>query len=304
MAVLPNRLAMILLVRNEIDVIELNIRFHAAMGINKFLVMDNGSTDGTLEVLKNLQSDVELEIVENPKGLYQQSKWMTELARLAKSRFGVSHVIPNDADEFWVPRDFQSLPDFVDASAAVQSVHRYNRLLTAEQVERQYPFFASEYVVESPILYSGEIQKSNDNVSMQLVKISPKVIVQPRGLIKIKGGNHRADHMKRWSKTKNADIEVHHFPIRSYKQFHANIENRQHLLDKPNVKMGPHYRRWVKQILDGRLEEEFARLTPPVGQLEILQQVGVVQMEPRLAEALKATARSCVYSAGQYVVKA
>ena len=39
------RLVMTLKVRDEEDVIEDNLRFHGAMGVDFFIVMDNGSVD-------------------------------------------------------------------------------------------------------------------------------------------------------------------------------------------------------------------------------------------------------------------
>ena len=39
-------------VRDEADIIELNLRYHHAQGVDEFIVTDNGSTDGTLEVLE------------------------------------------------------------------------------------------------------------------------------------------------------------------------------------------------------------------------------------------------------------
>lgn len=39
------KITMTLLVRNEADILEDNIRFHHAMGVDSFIVMDNLSTD-------------------------------------------------------------------------------------------------------------------------------------------------------------------------------------------------------------------------------------------------------------------
>ncbi len=293
MAVLPSQLAMVLLVKNEIDIIELNIRFHARMGVSQFLVMDNGSTDGTLECLKTLQKEFKIIIVENPTGVYQQSKWMTELIRQAKTAFGATHVIPNDADEFWVPTGFNSLPEQTFADSSMQSIHRYNRVLTKELIATEGNYWSSPYIVESPIMYSGETQKFKPNISMQLVKISPKVIVKPKGLIKIKGGNHRARHWQFWTKANNPNITVHHFPIRSWQQFLTNIKNRQNILDKPNVKMGPHYRRWVKQLYENVLTNEFEQLTPTQQQVNALLEIGVLEQEDRLPLILAECAKEC-----------
>jgi glycosyltransferase involved in cell wall biosynthesis len=40
------------MVRNEADIIRLNLLYQKALGIDRILVVDNGSTDGTVEALK------------------------------------------------------------------------------------------------------------------------------------------------------------------------------------------------------------------------------------------------------------
>jgi glycosyltransferase involved in cell wall biosynthesis len=48
-------LVMTLKVRDEEDVIEDNLRFHRALGVDFFVVMDNGSVDRTPEILARYQ---------------------------------------------------------------------------------------------------------------------------------------------------------------------------------------------------------------------------------------------------------
>ena len=47
---------MTLIVRNEADIIEDNLRYHRAQGVDFFIALDNGSTDGTLEILESLRA--------------------------------------------------------------------------------------------------------------------------------------------------------------------------------------------------------------------------------------------------------
>ena len=84
---------MTMLVKDESDIVENNIRYHASKGVDGFIVMDNGSTDGTLDILQALTKEFDLDVISNPEATYQQSRWMTELARLAVDE--LTPFIPN-----------------------------------------------------------------------------------------------------------------------------------------------------------------------------------------------------------------
>ena len=50
----PVKVVGLYLVRNEVDLIELNLLHHFETAIDEAIVIDNGSTDGTIEVLASL----------------------------------------------------------------------------------------------------------------------------------------------------------------------------------------------------------------------------------------------------------
>jgi len=255
------RLVMTILVRDEADIIEANIRTHASLGVDAFAIMDNGSTDGTREILSKLEKELEIIIIDE-KGNYNQAKWMKQLATVAKNKLKADWVINNDADEFWLPKNGLNLKENLAFKGSVLTVQRYNMLL-----ESGKDFFDSSYHIENPIFYSKEKQLTSDKLSIILTKIAPKTIINPHGLIYLRGGNHKALHIASmrdylrsgYDKIKRfKDIEVFHYPIRGYTQFEKNIKNRKRLLESSKkVSMGPHYRRWVKLYNEGKLLEEF-----------------------------------------------
>ena len=111
------KLAMTLIVRNEADIIEDNLRYHRAQGVDLFIVLDNGSTDGTVEILERYERAGMLTLLHRPGTMLSiQRKGNTEIARLAYE-MGADWVFHNDADEFWWPFDgdlketFERIPE-------------------------------------------------------------------------------------------------------------------------------------------------------------------------------------------------
>jgi hypothetical protein len=93
-------------VRDEEDVLDVNLRYHRAQGVDHFVVTDNGSTDGTPEILRRYEAEDVLTLIEEPSTedfRDQAHWWVTRMARLAATELGADWVIYADADEFWSP---------------------------------------------------------------------------------------------------------------------------------------------------------------------------------------------------------
>jgi glycosyltransferase involved in cell wall biosynthesis len=94
------KLVAIARVRNEIDIIEAFVRHHAHH-FNKLIVLDDGSSDGTLQLLEKLKEIFpSLVVLRRPTIGYLQQQQMSLLLKMAVDRFGADWVAPLDADEF------------------------------------------------------------------------------------------------------------------------------------------------------------------------------------------------------------
>jgi hypothetical protein len=88
-------------VKDEIDIIEAFVRHNLAR-VNRLVVLDNGSSDGTLAVLRKLEAEgLPLDIVEDPSlGMYQGQRTNRLIREWAVGRHGADWVLPLDVDEF------------------------------------------------------------------------------------------------------------------------------------------------------------------------------------------------------------
>ncbi len=96
----PKRLVAISGVRNERDVIEAFVRHTTAL-VDHLVIQDNGSTDGTREILASLVGEgLPMTVKYNDSLGYSQSGWMTELMQEAAQDLEAEWILPLDADEF------------------------------------------------------------------------------------------------------------------------------------------------------------------------------------------------------------
>ena len=109
-------------VRDESDIIEAFVR-HNLAHVTRLIVLDNGSGDGTLEILNSLKEEgLHLDILHDPSPGKYLSQRMTRLMREhAIGRHEADWVLPLDADEFVSIRENGLLvPDAADADKPLE----------------------------------------------------------------------------------------------------------------------------------------------------------------------------------------
>ncbi len=90
-----------MLVRNEQNILPLSAGYLLhELNVDRLVIADNGSTDGTRTVLRRLASIDERVKWLDASGPYLQAEIVTGLAREAW-RDGADWILPNDADEFF-----------------------------------------------------------------------------------------------------------------------------------------------------------------------------------------------------------
>jgi hypothetical protein len=93
----------ITLVKDEVDLIEITLRHQLDQGLDAVIVADNGSTDGTTELLGRLSTELPLFVTSDAWSAHYQGVKMSLLASMARSA-GADWIVPFDADELWFAR--------------------------------------------------------------------------------------------------------------------------------------------------------------------------------------------------------
>jgi glycosyltransferase involved in cell wall biosynthesis len=146
------RVVAISCVKNELDIVEAFVR-HTLAHADRLVVLDNGSTDGTRQILRQLEGDgLALDVVDDPTpGHYQWSRMTVLMRDRAAGHHGADWVLPVDADEFVTGPELKSLlatdaapdrpfalqwktyvPDPTDDPAEPNPVRRIRHRLTRE----------------------------------------------------------------------------------------------------------------------------------------------------------------------------
>lgn len=185
------------MVRDEADIIESSVR-RMVDHVDRVLVCDNGSTDGTRELLERL----DVELVDDPDPAYYQSQKMTRLAALAAG-MGASWILPFDADEAWYSpfgRIADVLAEHPDACIAPAAV--YDHVATARDPIGE-PMTAMGWRRHQP----GPL---------------PKVACRAALPVTIEQGNHGACYPQ---ERPEGLLVVRHFPYRSPAQMVRKARN-------------------------------------------------------------------------------
>lgn len=98
---------------DEADIVEAFIRHHASL-LDLHILLDNGSSDGTVDILRALHAEgIELQVYQNASPVFSEALHNTGLYRLALQE-GADWVPFLDADELLCIRGPQSLAETLD----------------------------------------------------------------------------------------------------------------------------------------------------------------------------------------------
>lgn len=220
-------------VKDEIDVIEGVLR-HMADECDELIVSDNGSTDGTRDVLSSLVGDLPLTVLDDPEVGYYQSRRMSALAERAALEHGAEWIVPFDSDELWVQPYGRLREVLPGLPFPVALAGLFNHVRTGDDLDDPDPFRSMVWRLEQP-----------SKLGKVAFRWQPSAVIHQ--------GNHGVT-LPTGEVGGLPVLRIHHFPVRSPKQYITKARNgAAAYAAAPDVEGGDHWKSW------GRMTDEQLR---------------------------------------------
>lgn len=267
------KLVMTLLVRDEADIVENNICFHLDHGVDHIIAMDNNSVDGTARILRKYEKRGVLTYLHQPDNTYEQSKWVSQMAKLAVKQYGATHLFHCDADEFWYP-DSGNLKNDLPTLNQVYFVNSISYLppLGLEQ------FIGIRWAVTSPIPYFAQMDREL-SYRYLLYRYQPKIMTTSL-FTQIAQGNHHVITKQAIEAMTPPHLRIHHFPVRSYRHFRNKvIKGGESYLHNPNQDsgIGWQWKEWYALYQAGLLNKIYQSMCLISAERSILYYRGIIR---------------------------
>lgn len=264
---------MTLLVRDEADIIERNICFHLKQGVDYILAADNGSVDGTLKILQKYRDKGVLSLQEISQHTYEQSKWVSSLAKQAVEGYGATHLLHADADEFWMARS-GDLKQHLPKQNEIYNVPLLNYLPNPAP---ESFFDTTHFAVIKP--YERVSRHRFDSAHRYLLNKHGSKVMTSAVFTEVAQGNHFI-LTQGMSYVETKHMVIHHFPIRSYEHFERKVINGGSAYEKNPDKspdIGWQWKEWYQVYKAGLLPKAYAEICINQNEQALLEFLGIIK---------------------------
>jgi hypothetical protein len=229
------KLAMTLMVRDEADIVGAMIDHHLAQGVDTLIVTDNGSVDGTTAILEDYAARGLVVLHHDPEHRKQQAATVTRMAREAAVEYGADWVLNADADEFWIPA--------ADGSSLKETFERIPVAIRA--------FDVAVHDMIGPAAASGTGLQRLRYRDLRSVEALNRVGLKAHAThdvahigdpeVEVVQGNHFVSIDSRGPVPAGLEVEVLHFPWRSWEQYSRKVRNAGSAYDASDMTPSPNH---------------------------------------------------------------
>jgi hypothetical protein len=275
-AVRRGTLAMTLVVRDEEDILETNLRYHLAQGVDFIYALDHNSVDATPDILRSFEQMGVLRMLREGGEVHDQAPRVTRLARLAHDELGADWVINNDADEFWWP----AVGDLKDLLCAIPQPFEV-------LVARRHDFIPRPD--GPPAFHDRMLWRRAESRTPSGQRLEAKAAHRGDARIVVAPGNHDVQAPALRRAPALPLVEVLHYPARDYEQF---VRKTLHTGRGYELLAGRDPTTGIDQLLllelyrRGELRDYFDRWALPDEEIEAAVCAGHVVRDVRLRDYL------------------
>lgn len=273
-------------VRDEVELIGHCVNHLRMIGIDRFLVFDLSSADGTRDVLATYES-CDFTVVDIPKNTSTKSL-IEQSTRIIKT-LDADWVFLVDADEFPLPKGGNVRNCKFLYNKDVARVSRFNVAIGSDGPLVPDVLAADQYdkiwLVVEPMENFRELIFQEASIPWIRAIPAPKIVARLNRFDGFTDGGHQilptsGPPLRR---VVPDDLIVAHLPITSLERFKTKIRNIRETLSlnqehyASDAKLAWHWKRWLDLDQTGELEEEFRRSVWDETILDALKNEGVLR---------------------------
>ncbi len=223
-------------VKNEIDIIGQSVQHMLDQGVDHVLIADNGSTDGTLEVLRRMEQVAPVHVaVDQREGQFQAVRH--NLLIRESRRAGADWIVPFDADEFY----------YAEGSTIASWLRACQAPVVGVELHNAFP---------------KRTASAGDSCDVPY-----RICSAPGQMARVVHRAHRLAHVSAGSVTVSRSgktttgLYMVHLPWRSKEQLIAKVRGSARALDQARAPAaeGIHYR-WLNALDDDALAEVWEKV--------------------------------------------
>ena len=284
--------AAIAIVRNAADLAPLTALHHHLLGADSVWVIDNGSSDGTYEILRHLAARVPGLRIDRDDGPFDQARMATDMAN-ALLREGHRLIVPFDSDECWdlsIPRLARFMAD-QRVNAVTGTVVNYVQARSVLAPTPESWKLANRRVARP--MDPGDLHGSMKEERHSFVQLifTPKMLAAPPAgtNLGIRKGAHQIEYDGRavmpWRR-----VACLHLPLRAASELEKRVRDykERHAPFRPNPEFGWRLNYWSDMLASGKIEQEWAANSyAPDGTLDVFGRLAPTIRDDRLVRYLR-----------------